>query len=289
VKASEYLALSAKISAWDGFYFYNERYDTEEAEAILGFQVERKHERVNRAEKEGTYELYNSMLKHYPVLTWEGEIACFHQFNCAKHKAAQIRANTPCLQLSDLDNINYYFSVATKARNELVTRNLRLVVAASKKYVQYVPAHETISFSHETLMRAAEKFDVNRGWRFSTYATNAIFRNLARFVPNYFKEQKASIYGPGAMHAAIPDEHDYEAEADHAMSIADEWEKVSPIIESMSERHQAVLRYRYGIGTEKLTLEETGRLLGVTKERIRQIECYALKAIQTQLGLIADE
>src|SRR5699024_8157875 len=69
-----------------------------------------------------------------------------------------------------------------------------------------------------------------------------------------------------------------EATPEEAMNVLVEQEEVKELLEQLSDREQQVIRLRYGLGNEKThTLEEIGDILGVTRERVRQIEARAME------------
>lgn len=72
-----------------------------------------------------------------------------------------------------------------------------------------------------------------------------------------------------------------EATPEEAMNVLVEQEEVKELLEQLSDREQQVIRLRYGLGNEKThTLEEIGDILGVTRERVRQIEARAMEKLR---------
>src|SRR5262249_61659972 len=84
---------------------------------------------------------------------------------------------------AELDAIDRLQAEALVAKNQIIRANLRLVVSISKKRVG--PSNnffELVSDGNMSLIRAVEKFDANRGFKFSTYASWAIMKNFARTI-----------------------------------------------------------------------------------------------------------
>src|SRR5208283_1620386 len=89
-----------------------------------------------------------------------------------------------------MDQIEKLYDESVATRNQIIRANLRLVVSAAKRYVG--PAadfFELVSDGNMSLIRAAEKFDVSLGYRFSTYASWAIMKNFARTIPDVLRRR----------------------------------------------------------------------------------------------------
>ena len=133
---------------------------------------------------------------------------------------------------------------------------------------------ELISDGNMSLIRAVEKFDYARGNKFSTYATWAIMRNFIRSIPEEKARRDRFVTGYEEMFESAADnrtdEHEYENEQKRAR------EAVHGLLGRLDERERRIVVSRYGLGgAEEQTLEQLGHDLGVTKERIRQLEARA--------------
>jgi len=139
---------------------------------------------------------------------------------------------------------------------------------------------ELVSDGNMSLMRAAEKFDFARGNKFSTYASWAIMKNFARTIPDDHRYHDRFRTSQADMFATAQDERSDQIEQEGAQSQREA--QVQRILERLDDREQKIIVRRFGLrrGQEPLTLKQVGAELGVTKERIRQIEARALSKLR---------
>ncbi len=227
---------------------------------------------------------YLAGLYEVPLLTCQQEVHLFRKMNYLKYKASKLREkldlNQPSHSLMGQIEKLYDESVATK--NRIVRANLRLVVSIAKRYVGPVTDFsELVSDGNMSLIRAVEKFDFSRGNKFSTYATWAITRNFARTIPDAlrhrdrFRTSQSEMLSTAGDHRADP----YEQE-----SVQNQWRsQVERILQRLDQRERQIVAARFGLppGQEPLTLKQLGAVMGVTKERIRQIEARAMRKLRT--------
>jgi RNA polymerase sigma factor (sigma-70 family) len=227
---------------------------------------------------------YLAQLFRLPLLTAEGERCLFRKMNYLRHKAETLRAaiRPGLATASELDRIEALLSDAADVKQEIVQANLRLVVGIAKRHLSGgADLFELISDGNISLMRAVDRFDYSRGFKFSTYATWAIVKNFARSVPEQRQLRERYQTGReellGATATALPDEQ--ETDQLHAIRAV-----LERMLATLDEREQTILRRRFGLEErhEQQTLEQIGEGLGVSKERVRQLEARAMEKLRTE-------
>ncbi len=226
---------------------------------------------------------YLASLYEVPLLTREQEQYLFRKFNYLKFKASKLRLQLDPAQAksSAMEEIERLYDMAVTVKNQIERANLRLVVSIAKRHVG--PSDnffELVSDGNMSLIRAAEKFDYARGNKFSTYASWAIMKNFARTIPDELKRRDRFRTSQAEMFTAAPD-----GRSDHFGQELAQTTRVSQIgriLERLDEREQKIIISRFGLdyAQEPLTLKEVGAEMGVTKERVRQIEARALAKLR---------
>jgi RNA polymerase primary sigma factor/RNA polymerase sigma factor len=226
---------------------------------------------------------YLASLYEMPLLTREQEAHLFRKYNYLKYKAVKLRDQLDPAQpkSSLMDEIEQLHQQTVATKNEIARANLRLVVSIAKRHV--TPDQnffELVSDGNMSLLRAIEKFDFARGNKFSTYASWAIMKNFARTIPGEFKHRDRFRTSQDELFAATQ-EHRGNPLAEEGMQNQRE-AQIERILRRLDEREQKIITSRFGLdhSTEPQTLKEVGASLGVTKERIRQIEARALSKLR---------
>ncbi len=226
---------------------------------------------------------YLASLYEVPLLSRRQEAHLFRKMNYLKYKAARLRAkldpNRPKRRL--MDKIEQLHDEAVATKNEIIRANLRLVVSIAKRHV--TPSQnffELVSDGNMSLMRAVEKFDYSRGNKFSTYASWALMKNFARSIPDEHRHQDRYRTSYEEMFTTAEDVRADPFEEETAQTQREA--QIQKILDRLDEREQRIIIRRFGLkrGEEPLTLKEVGAELGVTKERIRQIEARALDKLR---------
>ncbi len=221
------------------------------------------------------------------LLTHEQEIALFRQMNYLKFRANALRSrlDPDNVDSQAIEEIQDTLLRAQAIRDHIIQANMRLVMSIVKKFVTPQQSFDDmLSEGTFTLMQAVEKFDFDRGFRFSTYAYRSIARNAYRSVTTAWKEE--SRYTRDA------EEWAFEADSDHSSSTTTEqiWtnlrELTASMLDKLDRREQFIIRSRYALGAHRKvrTFQCLADKLGVSKERVRQLEQRAVNKLRAMAG-----
>ena len=226
---------------------------------------------------------YLAALYDVPLLSREQEQHLFRKLNYLKYSAGRQREQLVMSRpkSSLMDHIEKCFDEAAAVKNQIVQANLRLVVSIAKRHVS--PSEnffELVSDGNMSLIRAAEKFDFSRGNKFSTYASWAIMKNFARTIPDEFKRRDRYRTSHDEMFTTAEDDRTSEYLEESAQQLREM--QIGKILSRLDDREQEIIISRFGLdhSQEPQTLKEVGAKMGVTKERIRQIEARALNKLR---------
>ena len=226
---------------------------------------------------------YLRSLYEVPLLSPQRERDLFRCYNYLKYKADRLRRriDPKAARASQFKAVETMLLQANGVKNQIIRANLRLVVSIAKKHVGAGPQNlfELVSDGNVTLMRAVEKFDYSRGNRFSTYASWAIMRSFARSVSRERHHLDRFATGhddlldlAGAMRA-------YDADQVSALELRD---SIDAMLAQLAPRERKILIDHYGLDQsgQPKTLDQLGQDLGLSKERVRQIEMQVLAKLR---------
>jgi RNA polymerase primary sigma factor len=217
------------------------------------------------------------------LLTPDEEVRLFRRMNFAKYMAERTRQeiDPDRPDESAVKAAEDFLAEARGIRDRIVQANMRLVMSIVKKFVTPQNSFdEMLSDGIFSLVQAAEKFDYDRGFRFSTYAYRAIARNAFRQITERQKEN--------ARFAANSEEVGFDALDERgSSSMYDEaWERMRGLLAEMmnrlDRRERFIIRSRYALGGHRKvrTFQCLADKLGVSKERVRQLERRAVGKLQ---------
>jgi RNA polymerase sigma factor (sigma-70 family) len=226
---------------------------------------------------------YLAQLYSIPLLSKEQEAYYFRKMNFLKFRAARLRDQLDVSRAKTrvMDQIERSLDEAVEVKNLLIRSNLRLVVSIAKKHVKpNGNFFEMVSDGNISLIRAIEKFDFSRGFKFSTYATWAIMKNYARSIPAEHNQLDRYRTGSDEFFMSSPDRRSDQFEQE--LVNHRQHEAIIQILNRLDERERNIIMFRFGINqdSEPQTLEQLGGRFGVTKERIRQLETRALEKLR---------
>ena len=137
-----------------------------------------------------------------------------------------------------------------------------------------------MSDGNMSLIRAVEKFDYSRGFKFSTYASWAIMKNFARSIPEEKHRRERFVTGHEEVFDSTQDNRSDEYELLQTTERAAH--AVNRLLEYLEPRERAIIRMRAGLDdhAKNMTLEEIGQQFGITKERVRQLNARAMKKLR---------
>lgn len=218
-----------------------------------------------------------------PLLSADEERQLFEQMNYLKYRACHLDPLEP-------ENVAALLSQADRIRNYIIAANMRLVISIVKTLSDRKhPFDELVSEGVVGLMQAVEKFDYDRGFRFSTYATRAIRHTLYRHIAHKQRDRQ----------------HLVSTSPEHLLAVADDCQEgtltearwhslrnhLQQALDQLSARERMIIQARFGLGKsgKVQTLLSLAKGLGVCKERVRQIEKRAILKLQSLASALAVE
>jgi len=216
------------------------------------------------------------------VLTGAQEQVIFIQYNYARFRVAQLQQHlgdrSPTAKQTG--ELIKWYRCSRVLRDQIAETNLALVLAMAKRVkLKDVDFSDQISEGNMALLRAVDKFDASRGFKFSTYACRAILKSFSRqgMKSTKYRQRFPTEFDPSLESSNFPEERriqDQREQADEVKQI------VLENAADLTDIEQEILHHRFGFDAGRngkpLTLAQVGKLIGLTKERVRQIQNRAL-------------
>ncbi|WP_068142564.1 sigma-70 family RNA polymerase sigma factor [Roseimaritima ulvae] len=220
-----------------------------------------------------------SRLCEAPLITPDQERLLFERMNFLRHQANQHRSRLDPKRPAKtrIELIRKLLFLADWHRDRIVEANLRLVFSIVKKFTnQHNRFDDLLSDGIVALMRAADKFDFERGFRFSTYATQVVRRDAYRSVVTTRDERQKVSSGLQDMEIDVSDEIRQPNMSESRWHLLRS--RLASMLGDLDRREKLIIRARFALGSHRRvqTLQSLASRLGVSKERVRQLERRAL-------------
>jgi len=232
---------------------------------------------------------YLQALRNTPVLNREREVDLFRRYNYLKYLACITRAGMKPERVlsSRLNKIENYLAEAETIKKMIIEANLRLVVGIAGKHAgSGANFLELVSKGNFALIKAVEEFDYTRGIRFSRSASLNIAKEYAKISG---KTTELTREKAGSLAHILPFLKTTEITDFPAIERARQ-SLVQTIKDELNEREQYIILNHFGlvgppVKKKKKTLKQIGEDLGLTKERVRQLELIALQKLRQSLSI----
>jgi len=231
--------------------------------------------------------IHLSRLCEARLLTPVQESALFQRMNFLRYHAEVQRSLLDIAEpsVTRLELIQQLLAMADWHRDRIVEANTRLVFSIVKKFINVNNQFDDLlSDGIVALIRAVEKFDYDRGFRFSTYATQVVRRNAYRQVVQKQQERAKMVGGLQDMDIDVSDE-------DRGSAISEtRWHELRSrlglMLGDLDRREKFIIRARFSLGSHRKvhTLQALADKLGVSKERVRQLERRAMDKLRAMAG-----
>lgn len=227
------------------------------------------------------------------LLTGAQERILFLKYNFARRAVwlvqEEIGGGTPTIEQAR--TMIKWFRTAKGYRQQIAETNLALVLAMAKRVrMSEVDFADLISEGNMALLRSVDKFDCGRGFKFSTYACRAILKAFSRHGVKHskYRQRFPTDFDP----ALEKSNHLETVRATHEKESAEEVKHIVLTNRAdLSDVERTVIFHRFALqptagsaetasAAVPLTLEQVGQIIGVTKERVRQIQNKALEKIR---------
>lgn len=314
--------------------------DIPDLETLKTPKKKSKKKKKKKSRRLGTGDPVRMYLKEIgkvPLLTAEQEVELAKKIEAGEE--AEEKLEDPGITDKERRRLQFVREEGIRAKKKLIESNLRLVVSIAKKYVgRGLLFLDLIQEGNLGLIRAVEKFDYKKGYKFSTYATWWIRQAITRAIADQARTIRIPVHmvetinkmsriqrqlvqelgrepapeeiseimeipvdkvleiqkisqEPVSLETPIGEEEDSQLgdfipdeKAEDPIDTASSsmlQEDLREVLQGLSERERKVIEYRFGlIDGKSRTLEEVGKIFGVTRERIRQIESKTIKKLQ---------
>lgn len=225
-------------------------------------------------------------------LTADQEKHLFMRFNYARFRVLAILRAVGSKRLSSEQccDLLHWERLSQETRAEIVRSNVPLVLAMAKRTrINSVDFSDLISEGNLALLRSVEKFDFSRGFKFSTYACRAILKSFSRLASRAarYRGYFPTEFDPTLEKGDVAEKKRKDLEGD----CVDELKSIlGRNLAKLNDVEQQVIKARFALDHEEhacepkpKTLEQVGELIGVTKERVRQIQNKALGKLKSIL------
>jgi RNA polymerase primary sigma factor len=301
-------------------------------------KIDEEEDYLANIETSDTIGLYLKEAARIPLLTAEQELELSQRIERGRMSREELaRGNVSARRRKELRAL---IEDGWRAREHLITANSRLVISVAKKYMgRGVPFLDLIQEGNIGLMRAAKKFDYQRGYKFSTYATWWIRQAVTRAIADQGRTIRVPVHMGDQISKMLRVQHQLKQrlsrdpspeelaeelgvtpkKVEHMIQVArrpfslempigdeaddtlgdfiedreapppDETathnllrEHLKEALDQLPPREARILQLRYGLQDGQIhTLNEVGRKMGVTRERVRQIEAQALRRLRS--------
>jgi len=221
------------------------------------------------------------------ALSKHDEARLFLRFNYARYRLGELtRKQIKRFSRRRSEEMVRWYQRARATQASIVDANMALVMTMARRTrIPHVEFPELVSEGNMALLRAIEKFDVSRGFKFSTYACRAILKGFNRMATKTgrYVQRFPTEFDP-ELERSDYDVLKHKIQQDNAVDdlrevLADNRAKLTDV-----ERTVVIQRFALDSGGKKKTLSEVGLQVGLTTERVRQIQKKALSKLKATLN-----
>ncbi|MCA9080739.1 MAG: sigma-70 family RNA polymerase sigma factor [Planctomycetaceae bacterium] len=265
-------------------YIHSRDYESLVEDDLLASQPESMYSEVASSVEEGADVLGLVTGSDVRLLTPAGETFLFRCMNYYRYRfqvlRARLSAKSPRKKL--IEELDLCLRKSQEARSALVQANVRLVASLAQKFSNSrTEFDELVSEGNLILVNAIDKFDIDRGFRFSTYATHAVQRHYFRVLQRLQRRRGREVNSPTEILAEslageVVEEREFDPQATKKL--------LAQLADRLDEREQQIITARYALQAkgqrEEKTLKTLAQEMGLSKERVRQLQYRALDKLR---------